>query len=54
VPKFFDNVLTKRATEAVTLKGHWWDARREVALEGIKERGAAGAKVTTDITRVDE
>jgi hypothetical protein len=38
VPKFFDNVLSKRAGEAVTLKGHWWDARREVALEGVKEK----------------
>jgi hypothetical protein len=38
VPKFFDNVLSKRAGEAVTLKGHWWDARRDVALEGVKEK----------------
>lgn len=38
VPKFFDNVLSKRAGEAVTVKGHWWDARREVALEGVKEK----------------
>lgn len=38
VPKFFDNVLSKRAGEAVTLKGHWWDARRDMALEGVKEK----------------
>lgn len=38
VPKFFDNVSSKRAGEAVTLKGHWWDARRDVALEGVKEK----------------
>jgi hypothetical protein len=38
VPKFFDGVLSKRAGEAVTLKGHWWDARRDVALEGVKEK----------------
>jgi hypothetical protein len=38
VPKFFDGVLSKRASEAVTLKGHWWDARRSVAAEGIKEK----------------
>eukprot|EP00775_Hariotina_reticulata_P010525 gene10525-10685_t len=38
VPKFFDNVLSKRAGEAVTLKGQWWDARRDVAAEGIKEK----------------
>jgi hypothetical protein len=38
VPKFFDTVLSKRAGEAVTLKGHWWDARRDVALEGVKEK----------------
>lgn len=38
VPKFFDNVLSKRASEAVALKGHWWDARRDAAQEGIKEK----------------
>lgn len=38
MPKFFDTVLSKRAGEAVTLKGHWWDARRDVALEGVKEK----------------
>eukprot|EP00878_Enallax_costatus_P000627 GHUV01000730.1.p1 GENE.GHUV01000730.1~~GHUV01000730.1.p1 ORF type:complete len:638 (+),score=262.56 GHUV01000730.1:185-2098(+) len=38
VPKFFDNVLSKRASEAVSLKGHWWDARRSAAQEGIKEK----------------
>jgi hypothetical protein len=38
VPKFFDNVLSKRAGEAATLKGQWWDARRDVAAEGIKEK----------------
>jgi hypothetical protein len=50
VPKFFDNVLAKRAGEAVSLKGMWWDARRDAAMEGIKEKefkvrggGARGA-----------
>jgi len=38
VPKFFDNVLSKRASEAVSVKGLWWDARRDVALEGVKEK----------------
>lgn len=38
VPKFFDNVLSKRANEAVSVKGLWWDARRDVAQEGIKEK----------------
>jgi hypothetical protein len=38
VPKFFDNVLAKRAGEAVSLKGMWWDARRDAAMEGIKEQ----------------
>jgi hypothetical protein len=38
VPKFFDNVLAKRAGEAVSLKGMWWDARRDAAMEGIKEK----------------
>lgn len=38
VPKFFDNVLSKRAGEAVHLKGLWWDARRDAALEGLKEK----------------
>lgn len=40
VPKFFDTVLAKRASEAVTLKGHWWDARRSVAEEGVKEKAS--------------
>ncbi|KAF8072650.1 hypothetical protein HT031_000310 [Scenedesmus sp. PABB004] len=38
VPKFFDSVLSKRASEAVAVKGMWWDARRELAAEGIKEK----------------
>jgi len=38
VPKFFDNVLSKRAGEAVALKGLWWDHRRDVAQEGVKEK----------------
>eukprot|EP00882_Tetradesmus_deserticola_P016887 GHRQ01018066.1.p1 GENE.GHRQ01018066.1~~GHRQ01018066.1.p1 ORF type:complete len:179 (+),score=53.50 GHRQ01018066.1:268-804(+) len=38
VPKFFDNVLAKRAGEAVALKGSWWDTRRDAATEGIKEK----------------
>jgi hypothetical protein len=57
VPKFFDNVLSKRAGEAVTLKGHWWDARRDVALEGVKEKafkvcGGGGAHTHTATTAV--
>lgn len=48
MPKFFDTVLAKRAGEAVSLKGMWWDARRDAAMEGIKEKefkvcGAAAA-----------
>jgi hypothetical protein len=38
VPKFFDGVLSKRANEAVQLKGAWWAARQEVAAEGLKQK----------------
>lgn len=52
VPKFFDNVLSKRASEAVTVKGHWWDARREAAQEGIKEKQFQVGEATDSSQRV--
>lgn len=41
VPKFFDNVLQKRASEAVELKGVWWNQRKAAAEEAISTAPAA-------------